>query len=133
MNVFSRKTSPLQCRDTALALVFLLLLVWFFTKNAAWAYAGMGFCLLAMVWPSSMKPLAKCWFGLSLALGAVMSRILLTLIYLLLVLPVALFRRLIGKDSLRLRQYGRHDGGAQASAFVEREHTYCADDLRHPY
>ncbi|MCR5562657.1 MAG: hypothetical protein K6F46_04685 [Desulfovibrio sp.] len=133
MNVFSQKTSPLQCRDTALALVFLLLIVWLFTKNAAWAYAGMGLCLLAMLWPSSMKPLAKCWFGLSLMLGAVMSRVLLTLIYLLLVLPVALFRRLIGKDAMRLRQYGRRDDAVQTSAFVEREHTYCAEDLRRPY
>ena len=137
MNVLPQRITPLQCRDTALALVFLCLLVWFFTKNDYWIWGGAGLCLLVMVWPASMTWPAKLWFGLALALGAVMSRVLLTVIYVCLVLPVALLRRLLGKDAMRLRQYRpqerREAAGDAASAFVVREHQYGAEDLRAPY
>ena len=137
MNFLSQRITPLQCRDTALALVFLCLLVWFFTKNDYWIWGGTGLCLLAMVWPASMTWPARCWFGLALALGAVMSRVLLTVIYVCLVLPVALLRRLLGKDAMRLRSYRpqqrREAAGDAASAFVVREHQYSAEDLRAPY
>ena len=46
MSIFSAKITPIQCRDTALALIFLALLVWLFTSNAGFAYAGMGIALL---------------------------------------------------------------------------------------
>ncbi len=62
---------------------------------------------------------------------------LLTVIYVCLVLPVALLRRLLGKDAMRLRQYRpqerREAAGDAASAFVVREHQYDAEDLRAPY
>jgi hypothetical protein len=124
-----KRITPLQCRDTCLALSFLLLLIWFFIKNVYLVYATMLLLLIGMVVPAFMKPPAWVWFGLSHLLGQVMSRVLFGIIYLLLVLPMGLIRRLLGKDSLRLKRWKQSD----ASCFVERPHIFSAEDLKHPY
>ena len=121
--------TPVQCRDTCLALTFLLLLIWLFTKHVWLVYAAMLLLLIGMVVPLSMKPLAWTWFGLSHLLGQVMSRVLLGIVYLLLVLPMGLIRKLLGKDSLRLTLWKQND----ASCFVERTHVFSAEDLKTPY
>ena len=124
-----KKITPLQCRDTCLALVFLLLLIWFFTKNTNLVYAAMLLLLIGMILPVSMKPLAWAWFGLSELLGHVMSRVLLSIVFIVVVLPIGFIRRLSGKDSLRLKLWKQGDG----SCFVERSHTFTAEDLKNPY
>ena len=124
-----KNITPLQNRDTSLACALLLLLIWFFTKNVYLIYGAMLLLLLGMIVPVSMKPLAWAWFGLSLLLGKVMSRVLFGLIYLLLVLPMGRFRRLMGKDALRLKLWKQ----GPASCFVERAHVYTAKDLQNPY
>ena len=124
-----KNITPLQCRDSCLALTFLLLLIWFFAENAYLVYAAMLLLLIGMVAPVSMKSLAWAWFGLSHLLGQVMSRVLFSIVYLLLVLPVGLIRRLLGKDALRLKLWKQSD----ASCFVERAHVFTAEDLKNPY
>ncbi len=125
----TKQTQALQCRDTTLALTFLLLLIWFFTQNIYWIYGAMGLLLLGMIWPKAITPLARLWFGLSHVLGQVMSRVLLGIIYAVLLLPMALLRQMMGKDALRLRQWKRGNG----SVFIEREHVFTKEDLRNPY
>jgi len=121
--------TPLQCRDTCLALTFLLLLIQVFTKTAYLAYTAMLLLLLGMVFPNAMKVPARIWFGLSHLLGQVMSRVLFGIIWLLLVLPMGLVRRMLGKDSLRLKLWKQ----SSVSCFVERAHVFSAEDLKNPY
>jgi len=125
----TQTATPLQCRDTCLALSFLLLLIWFFIKDAYLVYAAMLLLLVGMVFPLAMKILARAWFGLSHVLGAVMSRVLFGIIWLLLVLPVGLIRRMLGKDALRLTLWKQ----GSRSCFVERAHVFTAEDLKNPY
>ena len=125
-----KKPSSVECRDTALALVFLLLLIWLFSQNNLFIYISMVFTLWAMIFPGTLSPLASFWLGLSQLLGRVMSKVVLTVIYGLVVLPMALIRRFVlRKDSLRLRAW--RDGSP--SAFVPRDHTFSQDDLTNPF
>ena len=120
-----RRIGPIECRDTALAMIFLLLLIWLFSGRVWFAYAAMAFTLYAMILPKTLAPLARGWFGLSYYLGLVMSKLLLSLVYVIIVLPVALARKAMGKDSMRLKAWHAGTG----SAFVVREHRYTRDDL----
>ncbi len=129
--MLNEKITPIQCRDTALAFAFLSLLIWFFTENINFIYATMVIVLWAMVWPNSWKWPARLWFGLSHVLGFFMSKVLLSIIYMLILMPVALVRRIMGKDSMRLKSYKSADSAK--SAFVIREHTYKKEDLENPY
>jgi hypothetical protein len=120
---------PVQQRDTALALIFLLLLVWFFTGETFLLHILMGFTLFAMLFPKLLTVPARLWFGLAYYLSQISSKIIFGLIYMVLVLPVGLVRRMLGKDSLRLNAYGK----GRDSAFIVREHSYTAQDLENPF
>ena len=121
--------SKVQERDTCLALTFLLLLIWLFVGKTVFVYMAMALLLFGMVWPGGMRPLAVGWFGLSHLLGKVMSTVLLSMVFFLVLLPVACVRRIMGKDALRLYQWRKDPG----SCFVVREHVYTKEDLEHPY
>mgnify|MGYP003587628229 CR=1 FL=1 len=123
------KSTPIQCRDTALALIFLLLLIWFFTGSPYLIYAAMGLLLLAMIAPAALDWPARLWFGLSHILGQAMSRVLLGAIYLIFLMPVALVRRMLGKDAMRFKLWRRGTG----SGFVERDHLFRKEDLQNPF
>ena len=58
-----------------------------------------------------------------------MSRVILTLIFFLVVTPIGLVRRLLGKDSLRLRAFKTSDD----SVMLPRNHIFSGADLERPY
>jgi len=57
------------------------------------------------------------------------SRILLTLVFFVVVLPVGLFRRAAGKDSLQLARF--HQG--RESVMRVRDHIFGPADIDKPY
>lgn len=120
-----QKITPIQCRDTAMALVFLFMLIWYFTASKIYAYVAMVVLLLAMIWPGSMAYPARIWFGLSHALGGIMNKVILGLLFFLLVVPIAVVRKLMGKDPMQLKQWKNGTG----SLFVVREHKFVKEDL----
>lgn len=64
---------------------------------------GAALVALGLLWPSVLKPLQKVWMGIALVMGWVMSRVILTLMFLLIVTPLALFLRARGKRFLERR------------------------------
>lgn len=118
-----------QARDTGMALVLICLIVFLATKQQRYVTIGALLLLIDMIAPAVFKPAAKLWFGLSAVLGTVMSKVILTLTFFLVLTPMALFRRLCGKDTLRLRCFGRD----RSSVFRVRDHTFTPADIEQPY
>ncbi len=129
MKIVKRKITPDQSRDTGLAIVLIVLLVIHFGELYSLMWLAIAGLVLTMAWPSLFRPLAPVWFGLSDLLGAVVSRIILSLVFALVVTPVGLIRRLFGADSLQLKRMRK----GQESAFTKREHRFIAKDLERPY
>ncbi|MGE4552737.1 MAG: hypothetical protein AB7D57_06470 [Desulfovibrionaceae bacterium] len=131
--VWPRGISRTQARDTGLALVLLCLLVGLWSAanggGLGWFRLAAALVVLVMVWPRAFTPLGYLWFGLANLLGAVVPKVLIAVVFFLVVTPVGLARRVLGKDSLRLRAFGRSRG----SVFVERDTTYAAADLEQPF
>lgn len=77
-----------------------------------------------------MKPifsyLVRAWLALGKALNLLSQTILLSLVFLLIVVPTGLIRRLAGIDTLRLRQFKR----GRDSVLVTRRHIFTGDDLK---
>jgi hypothetical protein len=69
--------------------------------------AGIFFGLMGLAWPRGLKWLYKPWMALALVLGHVMSRLILTLLFYLVVTPIGLVLRLMGKDLLDRKWNGR--------------------------
>lgn len=64
---------------------------------------GATLMVLGLAAPIALRPVYRVWMGLAIALGFVMTRVLLTLVFVLLMLPIGLVLRLIGKDLLSRR------------------------------
>ncbi|UCG52789.1 MAG: hypothetical protein JSW58_04345 [Candidatus Latescibacterota bacterium] len=126
---FSTQISKEQAKDTGMAMVLIALLVGFFSHNDLFFRLAIPLLVLDMVVPKIYYPVAIVWLGLSRLLGTIVSRILLTVIFFVLVLPVGLLRRLIAKDALQLRKFRR---GSQ-SVMKVRDHTYVPADIERPY
>jgi hypothetical protein len=64
---------------------------------------GAALLLLAGLAPVWLRPIEWAWMKLANALGWVMTRVVLGVIFLLVFTPAGLIRRLLGKDPLELR------------------------------
>lgn len=71
-----------------------------------WKYAGSisaGFLLLGALAPGLLRPVERAWMALAGVLGAVMTRVVLTVGFFVAVVPTALIIRIRKKDLLSLR------------------------------
>lgn len=118
-----------QCLETAMLLSAVLLLISLLNSFQEIGWVSLGILLLALLVPRLFYLLAKLWFGLALILGWFSSRILLALIFFLLVTPVGLLRRWMGKDRLMLRQFKKDS----TSVMIKRNHRFTAEDLHRPF
>jgi hypothetical protein len=124
-----RSISKDQSRDTGLVIVLILLIGARFWGKSELILPALGVLLLTMTFPVVFRPLAWLWFGLSRVLAEVVSRILLTLLFGVVVTPVGVIRRLFGADPMRMK--GWKNG--RDSVFERRDHTFSARDLERPY
>jgi len=118
-----------QAKDTGMAMVLVLLLLWFFRRVDGYVVAAMVVHVVNMVAPKVFSPVAVVWFAVSHLLGTIASRVILTLIFFGVVTPIGLWRRMIGADSLKLKAFKAGKG----SVMKERNHTFIGQDLKQPY
>lgn len=123
------KSTPEQAKDTGMAMVLICLLLGYFGKFPKFLPVSLALLILTMAWPNAFRPLAVLWFGLSHLLGSVVSRVILTILFYLLVTPIGLIRRLMGADALQLKKWKQ----GQDSVFVVREGPVQGKDMANPY
>jgi len=82
-----------------------------------------------MIYPLFFRYFAYFWYSISEVLGSIVSKIILTLIFIFIVSPVGLIRRLIGKDSLNLKKYKK----GSESVMKIRNILFKKTDLEKPY
>ena len=61
---------------------------------------GATLILFGTLWPGALKYIYIAWMALAFTLGFLMSNVILTLFFFLLVTPIGLLARLLGKDFL---------------------------------
>ena len=118
-----------ECADTSMAMTLISLLVILYTKSITLLPLPIGLLLLGMVWPRAYSLLARLWLGISLLLGSIMSRVVLSIIFIVVVTPIALVMRLFGHDPMRRKAWKK----GTESTFVSRGDLVEAKDLEHPF
>ena len=84
----------------------------------AFLFPGVPLMVLGALLPATLKWPYVVWMALAMVLGAIVSTVLLTLLFYLMVTPIGLAARLAGRDFLRLKP----DAGAP-SYWLIRERT----------
>ncbi len=118
-----------KCKDSGLALVLICLICYQTWKLNILMLMAIIFLIVAMTYPLIFKPFARCWFALSTAIGTVVSKIILSMLFFVLVFPIGLLRRAMGKDSMQRNGWKK----GEKSVFRLRNHRFAAKDLDHPY
>ena len=126
---FPTALSKKQVSDSGMAAVLILLLIGYFTQNNIYYKIAIPALVLNMAAPMFYYPFAVIWLGLTTVLGEVVSRVLLSIIYFLILFPVGIFRKLSGKDSLQLNTFKK----GKDSVMIIRNFSFSSKDIENPY
>ena len=84
--------------------VFLLLGLWFLYRHKAhypfFFYPGAVLLVVGLFLPQILKPIYIGWMALAFTMGLIVSTVLLTIFFYLVVTPIGLAARCLGKDFL---------------------------------
>ena len=127
--MIGRKTTRSQAIEFGQVAALAAMLGGLYYHNWQFVLSAVAILLVTILAPRLLSPLARIWFRFSEILGGVNVHILLTIIFLLIVLPIGLWRRWRGRDSLLLRQFKK----GSSSVMVDCRKTYKAEDLRHTF
>lgn len=86
-------------------------------------YVAIGIGFLSILSSFFAKWIEWAWLKLALGLGWINSRILLTVIYFIFLLPIAWLSRLFTNDPLKLKTKN------EPSLYLTRDHLYKKEDL----
>lgn len=87
-----------------IVLIIISFLLWYLGKNTFIYLSSIGglFIILAIVAVPVLRPFHKLWMMLALAMGFVMSRVILTTLYYLVITPIGLVAKIVGKKFMPL-------------------------------
>lgn len=86
--------------------------------------AGIGFIGFAI--PPLAHIVHKVWFWIGDKMGFVVSKVILGALFIVLVVPIGLISRIFKKDLMFMK-------GCKSSCYLERDHTYTAEDFENPW
>ena len=118
-----------QAKDTSFAFILIFTILTLYKKEFHFVYPAVLFCLVSMTFPQIFKPLAFLWFGLAEVMGTVMSKIILSIVFFLIITPLTFIIKMMGVDSMRIKSW--HNG--KETAFIDRNHQFTKADIEKPY
>ena len=101
------KVSSNRSFGMVFTLVFLVVGIWQIStgKSLGWYFfaSAILFFILTITFPYLLGPFNRVWFKFGLLLGQAVNPVILGLVFFLVVTPIGIVRRLLGKDSLHLK------------------------------
>ncbi|ASO04120.1 SxtJ family membrane protein [Arenibacter algicola] len=119
------KKEQLKDFGIIITIVFVILGIHFNTNR--FLIIAIVIAFFTILFPSIFYPFTYVWFRFSKFLGKLNSQIILAIIFFLVITPVGIFRRILGKDTLRLKDFKK----GTDSVMIQRNHTYSSSDLEH--
>lgn len=108
--------------ETLVVIMLALIVIYWFTRAPALLAISFGVGLTGLLIPSASQGLHWLWMKLSLVLSFISSRILLTLIFVIVLIPLSFLSRIFGKRVIDVKR-------ASLTYFRQRNHTFMKEDL----
>jgi len=122
---FSRKT----LNDAGMAFTLLALLLGYFLHKELFYIIALFSTLANIIFPIVFYPFAIVWSSFARIMGSVMTALLLTSVFIILIIPFGMIRNLVGKTKLMFPGFNH----GKESIMHTRMHTYTSADISHPY
>jgi hypothetical protein len=126
--IFAQVTKR-QCLEFGLLVILAAIYCGLHFKGRYFYVAAFIATLFTILWPFIFLPFAMIWFAAVKVLSRLSSWFMMFFLFFIIVTPVALFRRLAGKDTLKLRQFKKN----RQSVMTDINHTYTKIDLLHTF
>lgn len=97
------------------------------SKHFVFIYIAGGVAVCALFIPFIGDLIVKGWYKLADILGWVNSRIILSLVFIIFLIPISFLSRLFKGSTLNLKREDKN------TLFYERNHTYTKDDIQNPW
>lgn len=111
--------------DTALSIVLLLSIIYFISGKPLFTYIGFALGVLTLLSDTINYYVSYIWKRMLAVLGTVNAHVILSLVFFIVLFPIAALYRLFNKDPLNLKK--------SDSAFVVKDKAYEAADLENPW
>jgi len=109
--------------STALLVIYLYGFLRHGESKELFIYIACGIGISGIIIKPLGKLIAQAWYKLADILSLIMSKIVMSAVFILVLTPVALLYRLSKKDRLNLNR-------KDESRWINREHRYTSDDLK---
>jgi len=106
-----------------------LLALFHFQGQQIYLIGSLVVLVLILILPFVFQPLTWLWFGISRLLASFVPLVLLTILFYVLVTPVGLFRKLLGKDTLKLKEFKR----GKNSVLVKAKESFSKKDFERAF
>ncbi|TDE16590.1 SxtJ family membrane protein [Dyadobacter psychrotolerans] len=106
-----------------LVIVTGLVVLYFIFKSKYLLFAAAFVGIISIAIPAAGDLIVKGWYKIAEILGAINGRILLSIVFFVILFPVAIVSRLGKKNLLSLKRESKK------TVFVERNHKYTGKDL----
>ena len=116
-----------KAKHSSLLVIALGFGVFFLLFRKDWMLLPVGISAIGFVIGPVGEYIHVGWMLLAKVLGYINSRILLSIVFFLVLTPIALLMRLLGKTQFVKKR------GNQQSLFVTRNHAYNRQDLEQPF
>lgn len=114
-------------KDSILAITLLFLLLFLSLHKLIFIYLSIGTILLSFLSNAFTAFLNKAWSGLGEVMGKITGPVILSLVFFLLLFPMSLLLKLLGKDNLQIKM------PKSETNFEITDKTYSKPDLQNPY
>jgi len=107
--------------DTSLSIVLLLSIIYFITKKPLFIYIGFAIGVLALLSDDINYYISIVWKKLLAVIGTINAHLILSLVFFIVLFPIASIYRLFNRDPLNLKQAD--------SAFNVKDKVYNREDM----
>lgn len=125
--ILMRRKPPHKEYETILVITVGFGLLYAWLEHAVLLYLSVGLGTASLLSPLLRRWIVWVWEKLAFALGYVNSRVLLTLVFYLILTPVALLSRLFSSG------HRPSSGEKTTSYFTTRHHTFSPKDMENPW
>tara|TARA_B100000401_G_C52654889_1_gene647285 strand:+ start:134 stop:544 length:411 start_codon:yes stop_codon:yes gene_type:complete len=109
-------------------IIFFITAAYLFSKNneiyTISIYSGLFFAIIALIIPSFLKPIYIVWMVFGLLLGWLMTRIILGLLFYIIITPIAILVKILGKDFLDLKNVNKNSYWNKRDIDIELNQDY---------
>lgn len=118
-----KKSTPLQAMDTLAVFALISLMLALYTRHQSFVVVAVALLVVALFIKPLAGMVAGCWLEFSELLSSFSNKVILSLLFFIVLTPIAYIYRRFTKDPLGL------DLNISGSCYKERNHIFLKEDL----